>query len=458
MSREQRERRAGRIQRLFDRIRDATPAPPDDDLRAMARAASSQSRPLPPRIRPRRWPLEPRWTGVAGVALIVAIASGVGVGALIAPSSTAAPAPIGTGFLPEPGWTVLQTGSDATPERQALAVATNVRLHPEDDARGIRGSSGLPYSTLLRLPKGGVVIVALFTRRESEPWNDEFFPKRELPLSVREAMGSIPYGTQVRPKRPLGQYELRVTVGGHHVTLHFYFGTQHPSPQLIGTAQDQLERLVVASMSAGDGNPRHSATIVEPSAQSRVIDRTVACAISPGNPREIQVNAQSGTRLFGDRSKWKSLPAASFGDPLSTSPTSPGVSAGIWAGWPPVAEVGFPVRTEALRYSVRCRPSRSRVPLSSRGLSGGMASQVGDEYDCVVPGRILVRVRGVFYAPTSLRRWRPTRSIDQYVARGRARGGALAIRTESGRPIALATVHESGWARLRVGPTCGPSG
>jgi hypothetical protein len=98
------------------------------------------------------------------------------------------------------------------------------------------------------------------------------------------------------------------------------------------------------------------------------------------------------------------------------------------------------------------------VPLATRGLSGGTAGQLADRYDCVVPAQIVVRVRGVFHEGTSLRRWRPTPDIDEFVARGRVREGALAIRTARGEPIALATVHESGRARFFVGSSCAPSG
>ncbi|MDQ3379050.1 MAG: hypothetical protein M3546_01845 [Actinomycetota bacterium] len=212
--------------------------------------------------------------------------------------------------------------------------------------------------------------------------------------------------------------------------------------------------VLLAAASSATAQPSTGAQ----SAKSRIIDRTLLCAISPGNPREIRVSAQSGTRLFGDRSKWKILPAASFGDPRSASPTTPGVSAGVWAGWPPVRAAGRPLATETLRYSVRCRRSGSRAALTSRGLSGGSASQLADHYDCVVPRRVLVRVRGVFDAPTSIHRFRPTNYIDEFVARGRMNEGALAIATEPGKPIALATVHESGRARLFVGTSCGPSG
>jgi len=209
---------------------------------------------------------------------------------------------------------------------------------------------------------------------------------------------------------------------------------------------------------AGLWGSAHASSGVQ-AARSRVIDRTLACGISPGNPREIDVVAQSGVRAYPDRSRWQSRPNTAFSDPRSSSPEAAGVSGAITAGWPPEGDSTPPFAgNEVVRYSVRCRPSRTRVALTSRGLSGGLASQFGDRYDCVVPARVVVRIRGVFYAPTSLRRWRPTRYIDELVARGRMKEGTLSIHTESGKPISLATVHESGRARLLVGNSCGPSG
>lgn len=452
------------LQDLLATLGSEVSPPSEHDLRDMARAASSRSRPLATPARPRRWPLQARSTGLLVLALVVAIGLGVGLGALIAPSSSAAPAPIGTGFLPDPGWTVLQTGSDATRERQALAVASNVPLHPDDSARGIRESSGLPYSTLLELPSSGVVIVALFTRRESEPWNEELYPERQLPLHVRDAMHSISYSYQMRPQRPLGQYELRATVGDHHISLFFYFGTQHPSPKLSAAAQRQLERLIVASASAEAPRLTRQPSRTAAPAASRIVDRTVLCPTGNGTPREIDLSAKSGIRVRGDRSKWQDRPSAGF---LADKTWIPGrgnaAAAGVTAGWPPAKYDGFPVSPRSLSISTRCQPSRARVSLSTAGLSGAVASQFGDEYDCVVPGAVLVRVMSVFGRPTAVRRVRQrigfsTSYQEQLVADGPVSDAVLAIRTPTGKAIAVATVHESGRARLFLGNTCGPNG
>lgn len=436
---------------LERRLREGRETLPEPDTRATERARQRAVAAIR-RRRPRA-----RIATLVAVAFVAVLGAGVGLGSLIAPSSTAAPGPIGTGFLPGPGWTVLQSGEDATPERQALAVASNVPLHPEDDARGIRGSSGLPYSTLLELPERGVVIVALFTRRESEFWNDEFYPARELPLRVADLVSS-PFSYQLRPARPLGQYELWATVGDHHVNLHLYFGTRNPSSQLTAAAQRQLGRLVIASVTAGEdaSRPALVQSAVSQTA-SRIIDRTVICPVSPGNPREIAVSATSGTRLFGDKSRWARRPSIWFHDARSQTTTAPLVHAGIVAGWPPDSEPGRPPNPDSLSYSPRCRSTTARIPLSAAGLSGGVASPVEDRYDCVVPSRVLVRLRAVFRGSTSIRR-KKTRLIDQFVARGAVKEATLVVGTSSGARIAFGSAHESGQAKLLVGSSCGPSG
>jgi len=299
------------------------------------------------------------------------------------------------------------------------------------------------------------VIVALFTVREPYAWMDEEFPERELPLRVRDATRPILYMVPVRPERPLGQYQLRARTNGHYIDVQFYFGTLRPSPALLAVAQRQLDRLVVGSVSASAVSAARSPTAVLGTA--KVIDRTVVCSVRGDSPREIDVEAQSGVRLFGDSTKWRIRPGASFYVQGSGTPGIPGLAGWILAGWPPVEpDMGQPLRTEALSYSSRCRPTTSRIPLSTAGLVGGAASQFGEEYDCTVRGTIVVRIRSVFYAPTSIRRQR-TQHSDNVVARGRVRAASLAIRTGSGKSIALATAHESGRSRLFVGDSCGPN-
>ncbi len=427
MSPEERETQERGVGHWFAQLEREISPLADDDLRALARTATSRPRPLPrPPARVRRWPLQARWTGILVFALVVAIGLGAGLGALLAPSSTAAPGPVGTGFLPEPGWTVLQTGADATLERQALAVATNVPLHPEDSARGIRNSSGLPYSTLLQLPPRGVVIVALFTLRlEYEPWADELFPVRELPVRVRDAMSSISYSYQMRPERPLGQYELRATVGDHRVLLHFYFGARNPSLQLIATAQRQLDRLIVASVSGGQADLIRRPTASSTPLASKIIDRTIACEL--------------GLRQF----------EAQASAPIRSLKSVGSVGATTNRGYGLLGRVS----EHGLSLDAKCSEAAVSVPLSSRGLAGGVVRFSDERYDCVTSGKVLIRARGVFRSPTRLKRERIF-DFPYLSAHGAIHEGQFAIRSRSGKPLVYGDFVAAKRTRLFAADSC----
>jgi hypothetical protein len=185
------------------------------------------------------------------------------------------------------------------------------------------------------------------------------------------------------------------------------------------------------------------------SAPSRTVDRTVACSVGMrAGVRKVEIHARSGTRLFGDPTKWKFLANAYLTDP-SSYPALTWVS----AGWPPVFEPGQKPSNVTLSTAVRCTQSSARVPLTTKGLSGFAASPLDDEYHCVVPKRVLVRVKATFRAPTSLRLNRKWGTLE---ARGVVREGVVVVSTEAGKAVALAIVNESGKARLNVADNCEP--
>jgi hypothetical protein len=174
-----------------------------------------------------------------GGTVLAAVAVGVVIGSFaFAGRGTASAAP-GLGFLPAEGWTVLQSGTPTTPDRPGVALAANVPLHPEDTV------DGFPYSTLRALPPDGAVLMASFMRIEGAQ------DSAHLPLSLRDAAPYIRYGGEVRPRRPLGQYELRAFVEGYAVEVQAYFGTREPSAAVLAEAQRQLDRLVVSPETDG---------------------------------------------------------------------------------------------------------------------------------------------------------------------------------------------------------------
>jgi hypothetical protein len=192
--------------------------------------------------------------------------------------------------------------------------------------------------------------------------------------------------------------------------------------------------------------------VAEPTA-FRVVDRTLRCTVAPhAGVRRVEVSARTGTRLFGDATKWKLLANAGVGDPA-------GGIAGVSAGNPLAPlEPGFPAPPERLSFvaGAKCRTVEQRIPLSRRGLDGFAASPLEDKYDCASGRRVLVRIRATFTAPTTLTLKRYRDGSTWWVARGTVAKGELAVRTDEGRTLAYAEVLASGSARLFLADRCKP--
>jgi hypothetical protein len=178
---------------------------------------------------------------------------------------------------------------------------------------------------------------------------------------------------------------------------------------------------------------------------SRIIDRTVVCrTVGVGYPdavRFMNVSAEPFQHLGGSPTgPWLSVSNSGSGDP--------GVGASIRTG---------PWGNDASGYvslsRTRCTRTKTRVPLSSRGLRGGPTQPFGDNYRCDLPVRVLIRIRADFKRPTALRP--DSRSPSVLIARGQITTGYLAVVTERGRkPIVFASAHDaSGNARLFVAPS-----
>jgi len=398
-----------------------------------------------------------RRTGlVAAGTLALGGAVGFALASSLTPSGSAASRPAGLGFVPSSGWTVIQSGADASPTRPAIAIASNVPLARSDDARGIRRSSGLPYATLLDLPSDGVVIVATFSLPPGEDWLGDRFPVRETPLRLRDATPFFANSTQIRPERPLGEYALKANVNGRDVDLHFYFGRRAPSIATVTAAQGQLDRLVVEPTTRPieveeRALPLRSTGPSANVAAANVVDRTFACKTGAGRgARTVDVNALSGFRK-GGRFEWLGqLIVSTPGQPIPSRPGYEPTLVGLTAGWPPSP----PLTSGSLGYSiVRCTPSRARVPLTRRGLGGGVASRQlsGDEVKCYAPVTVLIRVRASFFGTAKLVRT-DDRTMLQAIAR--IRTGQVAVRTPNGKALLYGEVDDSGTARLFSARSC----
>jgi hypothetical protein len=192
----------------------------------------------------------------------------------------------------------------------------------------------------------------------------------------------------------------------------------------VGVAGATAAVVVGALFAVPMGNGTESA--------SRIIDRTLVCPMGGvGYPDTVRfLDAQAAPRL-GDSAPNGGVynaPAAADGV-IADLKTGPDFGQG--AGW---------VRLKG------CTPSRLRIRLSSRGLTGGPTA-LGDRQKCEVPARVLVRVRAVFKRPVTLRR-----TEGMVVANGTIATGYVAVATLPGRkPLVFASFNDAtGKARLFV--------
>lgn len=190
-----------------------------------------------------------------------------------------------------------------------------------------------------------------------------------------------------------------------------------------------------------------------PAAASKIIDRTVSCTVGlTGGIREVEVSAMSGTRVGGKGSTWRFLAEATVEDF-----SGQGAGAAIAAGnplLPPAPGVrGFPERL-TFTSPPRCTAA-ARIPLSSAGLRASVVDALpqnpGDGIDCYPGTHVLIRLRGIFAAPSSIH---VMRGGGRLGASGTVTVGYLAVRSARGKPLAYGEVFQNGKAKLFVARSC----
>lgn len=216
---------------------------------------------------------------------------------------------------------------------------------------------------------------------------------------------------------------------------HFFIGVNRA---LITT----VLAIALAATAVPDGG------YAAPVQASRLIDRTFSRSvpIRAGARERLIVSAVSGFRDPDNKPNWKWKPRVSaqagefFGEGY----------AGFSAGAPPTD-------SRNLTFSATlCRPTSQSIPLATRSLSGGTASQLqgnlttgSDAYECRVTNRVLIRIRASFRTPVALRVQRLFgRRYWTTTTPAIVRKGELAVAAESGQPLAYASASESGPARL----------
>jgi hypothetical protein len=197
----------------------------------------------------------------------------------------------------------------------------------------------------------------------------------------------------------------------------------------------------VAALAGIVGLAAQSTASAQPT-KKRVVDRTMVCtAGEQGGARVILLWARTA---YGTGKRLESLAQAIVmtpGQPFPYKPYYEPTLAGVTAGWPPPRDI----TSGGLGFENKlCKATHRSIPLSPRGLIGGVASQLGDEYTCRVQRTLLVRVRAEFRRPTALK------AADKrtFTAVGRMERGQIAVRTLTGKPLVYAEVSDAGKARL----------
>ncbi|MBD0330556.1 MAG: hypothetical protein ICV64_10705 [Thermoleophilia bacterium] len=177
--------------------------------------------------------VRPLAVGAGAAALVV---FGFGIGLFVAPS-TGANQGVSVGFLPAIGWNTVATGAVPVTEGPT-AIASTAPIITEDGPIGT-----FPRRTLERFSADDVLIFATVGARGENAGVDARYAPRDLPLTLADAEILRRWETQPRENVPL--YRLTAAIGQLNVSVHVYFGTVRPAPELQAAADEQLARLTL---------------------------------------------------------------------------------------------------------------------------------------------------------------------------------------------------------------------
>jgi len=165
---------------------------------------------------------------------------------------------------------------------------------------------------------------------------------------------------------------------------------------------------------------------------SRVVDRTFSC----------ETGYLGGIYQATVHSYWSVPPQVERRTPSATLVTN--LTNGFLGGISP---------SSIYVNRLHCRATKTRLPLTTKGLRGGTFSPLGTEFDCYTPRRVLLRIRGGFLKPTTLRT-ASSFGYPQLRALGATKRAELAVATLAGKPIAYAFIAGAKTARLFTSTDC----
>lgn len=165
---------------------------------------------------------------------------------------------------------------------------------------------------------------------------------------------------------------------------------------------------------------------------SRIVDRTFAC----------ETGYLGGIYQATVQSYWSVPPQVERRTPSATVVTN--LTNGFLGG----------VSSSSIYVNrLHCKATKTTLPLTTKGLRGGTFSPLATEFDCYTPRRVLLRIRGNFVKPTTLRTASPF-GYPQLRALGATRRAELAVATLAGKPIAYASIAGAQTARLFTSTAC----
>ena len=165
---------------------------------------------------------------------------------------------------------------------------------------------------------------------------------------------------------------------------------------------------------------------------ARVVDRTFAC----------ETGYVGGIYQATMQSYWSVPPQVARRTPSATVVTN--LTNGFLGG----------ISSSSIYVNrLHCKATNVKLPLTTKGLRGGAFSPLGTEFDCYTPRRVLLRIRGDFVKPTTLRTASPS-GYPQLQALGATKRSELAVATLAGKPIAYAFIAGAKTARLFTSTDC----
>lgn len=247
----------------------------------------------------------------------------------------------------------------------------------------------------------------------------------DLERLLRESRSALPDPDPVARRRGIGLVLARIDPGRGR--------------RRVGLFSAAIVALLAASLAVAAERIVQDAERTRAVTAFRIIDRTLVCRVSgigyPESVRFVNVSASPYNPDF-DVAPYIGVSEGAVGEPgwLTYLRTGP-------AGEQNQEPTGRATLPRTGRGP--CVSTRLRVPLSSKGLTGGPIGEDPKRYECDVPAKVLVRVRAIFKRPTVFRV--DPRFPDFQDAKGNIAVGYVAATSLRGRkPLAFASVQDEG--------------